>query len=91
MRCGWERTARKRIISIADKHAEEESMTNNVIEAAIGNGSLVVPGGGARTPLLLFAAQDVRNIQTRAQEDAAIDAEDILTQAEEANAMDPVG
>jgi hypothetical protein len=39
----------------------------------------------------LFAAQDVRNIQTRAQEDAAIDAEDILTQAEEANAMDPVG
>jgi hypothetical protein len=27
----------------------------------------------------------------RAEEDAAIDAEDILTQAEEANALDPVG
>ena len=28
---------------------------------------------------------------TRAEEDAAMDAEDILTQAEEANALDPVG
>ena len=27
----------------------------------------------------------------RAEEDAAMDAEDILTQAEEANAIDPVG
>jgi hypothetical protein len=31
------------------------------------------------------------HIQTRAQEDAAIDAEDILTQADEANAVDPIG
>ena len=30
-------------------------------------------------------------IQRRAQEEAAIDAEDILTQAEETNALDPVG
>jgi hypothetical protein len=29
--------------------------------------------------------------ESRAQEDAAIDAEDFLTQAEEANALDPVG
>ena len=32
-----------------------------------------------------------REIFKHAQEDAAIDAEDILTQAEEANALDPVG
>ena len=61
-------------------------MMNNVVEAELGNGSLAVSGGAERTLLLL-----ARNIQTRAQEDAAIDAEDILTQAEEANAMDPVG
>jgi hypothetical protein len=47
---------------------------------------LAIAGGGERTLLL-----PARNIQTRAQEDAAIDAEDILTQAEEANALDPVG
>jgi hypothetical protein len=86
VRCGWERTARERIIFVADKRTEEESMMNNVIEAELGNGSLAIAGGGERTLLLL-----ARNIQTRAQEDAAIDAEDILTQAEEANAMDPVG
>jgi hypothetical protein len=50
------------------------------------NGTLAITGGDERTLLLL-----ARNIQTRAQEDAAIDAEDILTQAEEANALDPVG
>ena len=66
-------------------------MPNNVIEATMGNGSLAMPGGGERTLLFLLAARDARNLQTRAQEDAAIDAEDILTQAEEANAMDPVG
>jgi len=32
-----------------------------------------------------------REIQRRAQEEAAIDAEDFLTQAEEACAMDPIG
>jgi hypothetical protein len=66
-------------------------MTNNVIEATIGNGSFVVPGGGEQTLSRLLAIGDVSNIQTRAQEDAAIDAEDILTQAEEANVLDPVG
>jgi hypothetical protein len=86
VRCGWERTAREPIIIVADIHAEEESMTNNVVEVEMGNGSLAIAGGGERTLLVL-----ARNIETRAQEDAAIDAEDILTQAEEANAMDPVG
>jgi hypothetical protein len=86
VRCGWERTARERIIIVVDIHAEEESMTNNVVEAEMGNGSLAIAGGGERTLLVL-----ARNIETRAQEDAAIDAEDILTQAEEANAMDHVG
>jgi hypothetical protein len=86
VRCGWERTARERIIVVVDKRTEEESMTSNVVEAEMRNGSLAIAGGGERTLLLL-----ARNIQTRAQEDAAIDAEDILTQAEEANALDPVG
>jgi hypothetical protein len=86
VRCGWDRTARERIIIVVDKPTEEEIMTNNVVEAELGNGSLAIAGGGERTLLLL-----ARNIQTRAQEDAAIDAEDILTQAEEANALDPVG
>jgi hypothetical protein len=86
VRCGWERTARERIIVVVDKRTEEESMTSNVVEAEMRNGSLAIAGGGERALLLL-----ARNIQTRAQEDAAIDAEDVLAQAEEANALDPVG
>ena len=66
-------------------------MMNNAIEATVGNGSFATSGSGERTVLLLLSAKDARYIQTRAQEDAAIDAEDILTQAEEANAFDPVG
>ncbi len=66
-------------------------MTNNVIQAATDNGSLATPGGSERM-LLLFARYSGReDIQRRAQEEAAIDAEDILTQAEEANALYPVG
>jgi hypothetical protein len=72
VRCGWERTARGRIIVVVDKRTEEESMTNNVVETEMRNGFLAIAGGGERTLLLL-----ARNIQTRAQEDAAIDAEDI--------------
>jgi hypothetical protein len=43
--------------------------------------------------LLVVLRQDAADTEAerRAQEDAAIDAEDILTQAEEANALDPVG
>jgi len=42
-----------------------------------------------RTLLILLANQDAND--TRTQEEAAIDDEDILTQAEEANAFDPIG
>jgi hypothetical protein len=44
-----------------------------------------------RTLLLLIATRNSSAGETRAREDAAMDAEDILTQAEEANAVDPVG
>jgi hypothetical protein len=60
VRCGWERTARKRIIVVVDKDTKEEIMTANVIEATMGNGSLAVPGGAERTLLHLLAARDAR-------------------------------
>lgn len=43
--------------------------------------------------LLVVTGQGAVDIQAerRRREDAALDAEDILTQAEEANALDPVG
>ncbi len=59
-------------------------MTINAIEAA--NGS-----GGEQTLSLLLALGEATDLQRRAQEEAAIEAEDILMQAEEANALDPVG
>jgi len=58
-------------------------MIINATDAAKGNGE------GALS--LLLALEEARNLQRRAQEEAAIEAEDILTQAEEANALDPVG
>ena len=58
-------------------------MTNDVIEAAMGNGE--------RTLSLLLAIQEASDLRRRVQEEAAIDAEDILTQAEEAMAVDPIG
>jgi hypothetical protein len=70
---------------------EEETMMNDVIEVAMGNGSYAPSAGGERTYLRLLASRYAREIQRRAQEDAAIDAESILTQAEEAGALDPVG
>ena len=71
-------------------------MTTNVIDAATGDAAtgeapFAAPTGDERKLLLLLAVQNARDIRTRSQEDAAIDAEDILTQAEEANAFDPVG
>ncbi len=41
--------------------------------------------------LPLLATREARDILARAQEEAAIEAEDFWTQAEEANAIDPVG
>ena len=66
-------------------------MTNSVIDAPMGSDSLTIPTRGEWTLLLLLATQGVRDIQMRTPEDAAIDAEDILTQAEEANAIEPIG
>src|SRR5215210_560300 len=71
-------------LGVAGKHTEAESMTSNVIEAAIGNGSFVAPVEDRRTLLLLLAAQDKGDIRENAREDAAMDAEDIMTQADEA-------
>jgi hypothetical protein len=66
-------------------------MTTNVMQVAMGNGSFAPSAGGERTYMRLPATRYARDIQIRAQEEAAIDAEDILTQAEEAGALDPVG
>jgi hypothetical protein len=72
---------------------KEETMMDSVIEATtVGNGFSALPAGGERSLYLLFARYSGReDIQTLAQEDEAIEAEDILTQAEEANALYPVG
>jgi hypothetical protein len=59
-------------------------MTTNVIEATTDNDSFATLAGSERTSVLLVATQYAINIQTRVQEDAAINAEAILTQAEEA-------
>ncbi len=72
---------------------EEETMTTSVMEApTTGNGSRASLGGGDGELLLLFARYSGReSARRRALEDAVIEAEDILMQAEEANALDPVG
>ncbi len=44
-----------------------------------------------RVLLPLLATREARDILARAQEEAAIEAQDFWTQAEEANAIDPVG
>ena len=60
-------------------------MTINAIEAT-------TMGSGEGTLSLLLALEAATDIRRRAQEEAAaIDAEYILMQAEEANALDPVG
>lgn len=64
-------------------------MTINVLDAA--RDPFAAPAGSERTLLLLLASQGARDIHTRAQEEAAIDEEDFWTQAEEANAIDPIG
>jgi hypothetical protein len=70
---------------------EEETMAINVPDTATGRSPFATPRDGERTLLLLLATQEAKDIQRRAQEEAAIDAEDFLTQAEEACAMDPIG
>ena len=72
----------------------------NVIERHAANGCDTAAFAGvpivalsATWTLIVLTRQGAAEIEAerRAQEDAAIDAEDILTQAEEANAFDPVG
>ncbi|HEX2740222.1 MAG TPA: hypothetical protein VHM69_07225 [Rubrobacter sp.] len=64
-------------------------MTVNIVGAARDRGLFASPIGDEETFLLLLAAKDARYI--REQEEAAIDEEDFWTQAEEANAIDPIG
>lgn len=64
-------------------------MTINVIDTARDRSLSESPIGDEETLLLLLAARDARYI--REQEEAAIDEEDFWTQAEEANAIDPIG
>lgn len=65
----------------------------NVIERQAANEEAFAPFGKGVWKLVVVAGQGVEDIRAerRAREDAAIDAEDILTQAAEANALDPVG
>lgn len=67
--------------------------SNVIYHPAAGRDAGAVYGEGKQTLLLLLAMQGTESVEPRrrAEEDAAIDAEDILTQAEEANALDPVG
>ena len=64
-----------------------------LIERQTANGDALAAFGNGVWTLVVVAGRDAgpTEAERRAQEDAAIDAEDILTQAEEANALDPVG
>ena len=66
---------------------------SNVVEPPARGDAVAVTGDGKRTLLLLLAVQGAEDVKAggRAREGAAMDGEDILTQAEEANAPDPVG
>ena len=72
------------MISVVDKGGERESVMNDVTEVAVGKDPFAAPGEGERTFSLLLAALDARAIETDAREDAAIEAEAISTQADEA-------
>lgn len=50
----------------------------------------IVPDGGTPVPVRPTDTEDTKALE-RAQEDAALDAEDVLAQADEAGALDPVG
>jgi hypothetical protein len=63
-------------------------MTINVIDTARDRTLSESPIGDEQALFLLLAARDANYI--REQEEAAIDQEDFWTQAEEANAIDPM-
>ena len=64
-------------------------MTINLAGTAEDNDSLAVTREVERALSRLLASRELRD--TLAQEEAAIDAEDFWTQAEEACAVDPIG
>jgi hypothetical protein len=53
--------------------------------------AFATPAGGGRELLLSLTAQEAKAILARAQERAAIEAEDFWGQAEEACSVDPIG
>ena len=66
-------------------------MMINAIDAARDKGLSALPRDERLTLSLLLATQGAMNVQLRSQEDEAIEGEDFWTQAEEANAIDPIG
>jgi hypothetical protein len=68
---------------------EEETMTIKLTGTARDDDPLALTREVKQVLLRLLASREVRD--TRTQEEAAIDAEDFWTQAEEACAMDPIG
>jgi hypothetical protein len=64
-------------------------MTINLTGTAKDNDHLALTVEAEQALLCLLASQELRD--TRAQEEAAIEAEDFWTQAEEACAVDPIG
>jgi hypothetical protein len=82
-----------RVTTESREEETEMAVQGTVIERQAANGDAVAAFGNGVLTLLVVLRQDAADTEAerRAQEDAAIDAEDILTQAEEANALDPVG
>ena len=66
-------------------------MTINAIDATRDKGLSAFPREDGLTLSLLLATQGATNLQLRSHEDGSIEAEDFWTQAEEANAIDPIG
>ncbi len=64
-------------------------MAINLISTARGNEPFALTGEVEQALLRLLASQEVRDL--RAQEEAAIEAEDYWERAEEACAVDPIG
>jgi hypothetical protein len=64
-------------------------MTIKLTGTARDDGPLALTREVEQVLLRLLASREVRD--TRTQEEAAIDAEDFCTQAEEVCAMDPIG
>ena len=64
-------------------------MTIGLIDAARDESALARVKGGGRAWLRFLASQEARHI--RAQEEAAIEAEDYWGQADEACSIDPLG